>query len=723
MDTHTEVIVLSDSEDDHTGALKNSSVLIEEKEECKALPEILDEDVTITFSRKANVMPHARYDCTVSFSFTDSNVSGPESNNAAYCEQCFCYICNQLASQCKFWAVPGLCHCNAHKRSVYWKSLRDKRILGHLHELSFTFKPADMDSALQRAETSLQEFSCSLSLKYATFLMVSRQIACGCLCHSRSTNSKAAECGSASGNVMGCSLCYNEHQKSILYNYTPVMEHVHAFLDDSLKESPKTSSVMVLGAMKLFVKHSAPGNVHAPAISLVTLELFGRAMTMVQILFVTADFPASFDKTLQVFLQTLPLPPDLMKFRNRLNVLSWNDLLLSAVLKGQNVTGVRKVKGQRPEVLHETVVVVRARVLKLQQQNRYRELARYLKVVKSDSAAKLQMMRDWIPLYLCKVGDYAGANESLFSHMHGCLCTASRLSPTQFGAYFRILMSGHAPSGVPHPPQVDFHPSSQTVHPVQTDPLLSSTWEPIEGGSKLLKRQEVLKFALRVLNCNNAVFAHAECWTAVLKFANLSSSSGPDGSCLPEPDYNFLRRAGDITTGILRELKRTSQILIPKSFQNEYPDHALLLLATQALAGCLLHSQLKPILPIILTFKSNPWAVRYLFSSLLVQPQVLQDLLCVTLEELVDGQCKSVSWAQDTAEQVFIVGFLCLFFVEPRVTLHPNIYPMADLLAKWNELENPWQYHLRRILEFNEPSLSVHKRQILIQMIRWRQPH
>lgn len=56
--------------------------------------------------------------------------------------------------------------------------------------------------------------------------------------------------------------------------------------------------------------------------------------------------------------------------RCSLNVLSWDDPLLSAVLKGQNISGVRQVKGRRTETLNETVVVVRTRVLKLQQQNR-----------------------------------------------------------------------------------------------------------------------------------------------------------------------------------------------------------------------------------------------------------------------------------------------------------------------------------------------------------------
>ncbi|GAA6072235.1 uncharacterized protein zgc:112980 isoform X1 [Tachysurus ichikawai] len=408
-----EVIVLSDDDDaggDHTGALDNSSILIVEdndssKEATSETTETVDDDVTITFSRKASVLPHARYDCTVSFSFTDSNISEPESSNAAYCEQCFCYICDHLASQCKFWTVPGFCHCNAHKRSVYWKSLRDKRIMGYLHELKFTFNLEDMDSELRHAETSLQEFAHSLALKYGAFLTAmvnpSRQTACACPCHS--TNRRAAEISLANWRAVGCARCYIEHQKFVLFDYTPVMEYVHAFLDDTIKGTPKSGSVLVLGAIKLFITHATPGTLHAPAISHVLLELFWRAMSMVQVLLVDADFTASFVKQLQDFFQILPLPPDFRKFRNGLNVLPWDDPLLSAVLKGQNITGVRHIKGRRPETLDEALVVVRTRVLKLQQQNRYRELARYLRVVKSDSAAKLQMMRDWVPLYLCKV--------------------------------------------------------------------------------------------------------------------------------------------------------------------------------------------------------------------------------------------------------------------------------------------------------------------------------
>lgn len=89
--------------------------------------EELDEDLAITYSQTATVLPHARYDCTLAFwsvkqcghsckgfvfslwvftylcvlacsSRAEQDVSGPLQDNAKHCDQCFCYICDKLAS-------------------------------------------------------------------------------------------------------------------------------------------------------------------------------------------------------------------------------------------------------------------------------------------------------------------------------------------------------------------------------------------------------------------------------------------------------------------------------------------------------------------------------------------------------------------------------------------------------------------------------------------------
>ncbi|XP_072513520.1 uncharacterized protein [Salminus brasiliensis] len=717
MEKNTAVIVLSDSDDDDdcTTSLDDSSVLIvEDSDKSRALPEasksseILDEDVTITYLQKAHVLPHARYDCTIPFCSTEGVLLGPEDNNAAYCEQCFCYVCDEPASTCKFWTIPGFCHCNAHKRSVYWKSLRDKNVMGYLGELSFPFDPQDMDSDLRRAESSLQQFACSLAYQYTAYLTGFQNL-------TRSTCSHPAD-----GRKADCRGCNAQNPKSLENSYVGVMEHVCTFLDEAMMQTPKTCAVMLLGAVKLFITHSSPGNSHlAGIVSDVVLRLLWRVTSRLQTLFVNADFPAVFTKQLRQFFLALPFPPDCRWLKNSLNVLPWDDPLLSAVLKGQNVTGERQVKGRRSEVLFETVVVIQARVCKLQQQNKYRELARYLKVVKSDSMPGLQIMKDWIPLYLCKVGNFAGAVDALLSQC-GSSSAASRLSQLQFSAYLRILMSGHAPSEVPRPPQLDFVPRSGVVPKSQPDPLLSSDWAPIGGGFTLLKRLEVMKFVLRVMNCNTEAFKHSESWVKVLNIASVSST-GPDGvkDAVPlvEPDINFLIRTKDAAVGILTELTRSSRIQIPKTFQTDYPDQALLLLATQALAARILHSRLCPILKVIMAFKLNPWAVRWLFHSLTVRPDVLDDLLCVVVEELLKEPHHPCVPKEDILGQSFIASFLCLFFLERTVVLDPHNYPASALLTSWNESDYPWQGFLRRQLEFNVTLLTPDKQRIL-HMIR-----
>uniref|UniRef100_A0A671MSH1 Uncharacterized LOC107702537 n=1 Tax=Sinocyclocheilus anshuiensis TaxID=1608454 RepID=A0A671MSH1_9TELE len=624
------IIILSDEDDDEGDfwmTHNDSSVLIVENERNEADVskhiEELDEDLAITYTQTATVLPHARYDCTLAFCRAEQDVSGPLQDNGKHCDQCFCYICDKLASMCEFWTIPGICHCNAHKHSVYWKALRDKSLMGFLHELNFTFDPLDMDSDLRRAgpllwkhiENSLQKFAGSLAMKYATFLLgfenPNHSMSCRCTCHrniNRTTQSQ----------TIGCKGCYKHHFKLLEYDYTVVSQHVKMFLNEAKKENPKACVVMLLGAIKLFVTHTTPGNIHAAnTVSETVSVLLWRFMTKVWTLLVGFDFSSSFIKQLESFYQKLPLPSN-CTLPKSLSVLPWDDPLLSAVMKGQNITGERQGKGRKHKVLCEPLVVIQARVCKLQQQNKYRELARYLKVD----------------------GDYTGAVCHMLSPMPGAMCLASRLTPQQFRAYLRILTSGHAPA-------VTQEFDTGNGHMVIPDPLRSTEWSPIEG-SNSFKMMEVLKFALRVLDCNSIVFADPETWVYLLSVVG-SSFTTPDGipvgAFYAEPDVTYQMGTRDAASAILEELTMTSRIQIPKTFESGYPDQARLLLATQALVLRIFHSQLRPILNVIISFR--------------------------------------VKWTE--TEHSLVAYFLCMYFWENSVVLDLNTYPTNSLLATWNE--------------------------------------
>uniref|UniRef100_A0A8C2HAU3 Zgc:112980 n=1 Tax=Cyprinus carpio TaxID=7962 RepID=A0A8C2HAU3_CYPCA len=713
MEHDIPIIILSDDDDDDEGDFftthNDSSVMIVENEGNEADVskhiEELDEDLAITYSQTATVLPHARYDCTLAFCRAEQDLSGPLEDNGKHCDQCFCYICDKLASVCEFWTIPGICHCNAHKYSVYWKALRDKSLMGFLHELNFTFDPLDMDSDLRHAETSLQKFAGSLAMKYATFLLgfedPSYSTSCRCICH-RNINS-TTPC-----QTIGCNGCYKHHIKILDYDYTVVSQHIKMFLNEAKKENPKACVVMLLGAIKLFVTHTTPGNIHAANIVSETVSmLLWRFMTKVWMLLVAFNFSSSFIKQLESFYQTLPLPSN-CTLPKSLSVLPWDDPLLSAVMKGQNITGERQGKGRRHKVLCEPLVVIQARVCKLQQQNKYRELARYLKVVKSINNPTLQRMKDLVPLYLCKDGDYTGAVCHMLSPMPGAMCLASRLTPQQFRAYLRILTSGHAPDVAQ-----EFDTGNGNM--IIPDPLLSTKWTPIEG-SNSFKMMEVLKFALRVLDCNSIVFANSETWVYLLSVVS-SSFTSPDGfpigAFYPEPDITYQTETRDAASAILEELTTTSRIQIPKTFESGYPDQARLLLATQALVLRIFHSKFRPILSVIMSFRFNFWALRWFFYSLLVRPEVLHYLLCCLLEELSDKRYQLLQRKWTETEHSLVAYFLCMYFWENSVVLDLNTYPTNSLLATWNESHNPWQLSLKLYLECNEAKLTPEKRKIL----------
>lgn len=97
------------------------------------------EDMVVTFSRRPELLPHARHDCPLhpftqvsrlvyfletlssKFSFhsvllffscvllraTDGAVQGPVADNGLFCEQCFCFICDKLASAVRVGTETG----------------------------------------------------------------------------------------------------------------------------------------------------------------------------------------------------------------------------------------------------------------------------------------------------------------------------------------------------------------------------------------------------------------------------------------------------------------------------------------------------------------------------------------------------------------------------------------------------------------------------------------
>lgn len=707
---HNPIIVLSDDEDEgnFSMTLNDSSVLIVENEPKEADVskhiEEVDEDLAITYSQTATVLPHARYDCVLPFCREEQNVSGPLQDNAKHCDQCFCYICDKLASMCDFWTIPGFCHCNAHKHSIYWKALRDKCMMGFLHELNFTFDPSELDSDLRRAETLLQKFAGSLAMKYATFLLgYENSISlknCRCSCH-RSKNANAQQ-----NQTIGCKGCSGHHFKSLEYNYSGVSHHLKMFFNDAKKENPKACVVMLLGAIKLFITHTAPGNIHAvKTVSELVSTLLWRFMTKVWTLLVEFNFSSTFIKHLDSFFQRLPMAAN-CTLPKSLSVLPWDDPLLSSVMKGQNISGERQLKGRKVQILCEHLTVIQARVCKLQRQNKYRELARYLKVVRCINNPTLQRMRDLVPLYLCKVGDYSGAVQTMLSPMLGASCSASRLTPAQFRAYLRILTSGHAPDATQ--PELD----PENGHVITSDPLLSTKWMLIEG-THLFKSMEVLKFALRVLDCNSTVFADSESWAYLLSVVS-SSFVTPEGlvvgALFAEPDVNFQSVTRNAANAILEELANTSRIQVPKTFDIGYPDQARLLLTIQALTLRIFHSQLSPILSIITAFRFNHWALHWFFKSLLVKPNILQYVLSCLLEELSHEPYERKLSENDHS---LVAYFLCMFFLENSFLLDATSYPISGLLATWDESHNPWQIRLRLHLECNVARLTQEKRHIL----------
>ncbi|XP_019109200.2 uncharacterized protein LOC109136586 isoform X1 [Larimichthys crocea] len=590
-----EIIILSD--DDEDISCSEASVLFVEdvnkkkkKNDCPLPPTALDEDLVVTFSHRAEVLPHARYDCPIHpFTATDCEIGGAVASNQLICDQCFCYICDKLASSCVLWCHSGVSHCNSHKRSDFWNNLRNSLLLGRLKAFNLTL--SEIDAHLRHAETMLQNLRQELAAQFSFF-----------------QKGKMVE-------EYGLSI---PGQQGLIYDYTPVYELVSSFLNKADKQGGRAAAIMRLGAAEDFIRHFQVAGafiIKSPTANAAEAKvvLLQRVISSLQRQMVMDDFTPEFARKLQDFYKKLYFPTEVKSLRNSLCVRPWDDVLLVSVLKGQNVMGVRKDKGKK-DVLIEQISIVSLRTEALQRQHRYRELCRYLRVIRSDDSKLLQQLRDLIPMFMCMAADFTSALVTLFPPVNP---PASRFTPHVFHFYLCIFTTATAPKMV----------ASHSAQLYYSD----TTWEPINGAVPL-KRDGLVKFALRVQRCCPAVFTDSQCWTSLLTIVN-----APHGSvtALPAPSPQFLHEAKDVVNLIVLDQQWTN-IQIPRNFQAVYPDQALLLLVTGALSLRILNSALSPALPVLNTFKDNAWALQWLWDSLSSSAERLSSFLQELTQEMTN---------------------------------------------------------------------------------------
>ncbi|KAJ0033609.1 hypothetical protein NQD34_000716 [Periophthalmus magnuspinnatus] len=439
---NAEVIILSD--DDEPEEEEASVLFVEVEPVNKNIDSVLsssamEEDMVVTFSRCADVLPHARYDCPIQpFMATECEISTPIDNNQLMCEQCFCYICDKPASQCKVWTSSGVCHCNSHKRSTFWNNQRNSSLLGGLQSFNLTL--CEIDSHLRHAEILLQRFKKELTVRFSAYL-----------------SGKPAE-------------EYSPTAQGRVHDYTPVYECVGSFLDLAERQDNRAGAIMQLGAAEAFVSHyfvSGTFALQTPMsnAAVARTELINRVILSLQRQIVMGEFTTEFIHKLQEFYKKLSLPAELKSLKTSLSVRPWDDVLLGSVLRGQNVCGFRKDRKGKKDVLLEHIYVVQLRTERLQHEGRYRELCRYLRVVQTDDPKIFHQVLDLVPFFLCVDGQLHSALQNLL------ISQTSSLSPRLFLSYLYIFKMAMAPMQV------------LRVHADLCSP--NAAWKPIPGAVPL----------------------------------------------------------------------------------------------------------------------------------------------------------------------------------------------------------------------------------------------
>ncbi|XP_065540880.1 uncharacterized protein LOC136016985 [Lathamus discolor] len=600
--------------------------------------EVVDEecDLVVTFCKKANVMPHARHDCTTHpFKRTECDTCSPLEKNADICDQCYCYVCDKLASECENWTIAALCHCNAHNKSKFWKDRRDCALAGIL--VTFNLQLTDIDADLRRGGDLLQKFIQELSVEYNKYLIGEEVLPAQheCFCLPKLPPGQ-------------CDICRSRSME-VVYKYSGVFTLVTRFLNQAEKENPKATAVMFLGAAKEIALHKDPvlnwqNFGHASSLKIAVPCLLQRITTQLQRMLVLCDFPKSLHEKFVNFFQSISLPCHCFGFSNSLNVMPWDHVLLTTVLKGQNVTGQRIMRGRKVS-LWEWLSVIEARVERLVEKKNYKEVVRYLRAVKCNDIKGLRHLQDKIPFYLCKSGNFMDAAHSLlFAASSLTCCTACRLTALEYEVYLKMFRTGSVPDG----------------NDIQNPGLWIAAGRPLKDGA-------LIKQALKLLYNNMSLYRNPKCWSTLVMILGSSNFLEKSGRLRPiylrEPPLDFQKGVLAASCGLLEDLKAKLNVSLPPSiFTLDLHHEACLIIAVQAIQQMVFCDlpYLTSFLEIALAFGSNFWALRLLLDHLSYEEHILDGTVNLILNDLHCQKATMLKLWQNLGP-VYVGEFLCLF--------------------------------------------------------------
>nr|CAB3261731.1 uncharacterized protein LOC100177267 [Phallusia mammillata] len=373
---------------------------------------VIDDDIEIVGCKQAEVMSHIRADCPIhNFVQVDSVTRPAVPANEKYCSKCFCYICDTLAEQCKKWKDSACAHCNAHAKASCWKARRNMKKSPLMNMLTTEEITPNISAAGERSVQFIIKIR-EAYITYRTGIQCDfHQVPCDCNCH-RDNKLKPE----------GCVNCKAVHDLRKRFNYDPVRQVIYALLDEidkSFSDQPYPALVLFEALLSELCSHRPADFNHVTRMpsnpnvlcQCTTPQIMDERIEPALIRLFTLNeinksFKDKFYSCVNNSIQPLQLKDVMKRF---LTMRHWDDLLLRAVLSGQNTSG----RAKSADNLRETMQIIEMRVQKLDKETRYYSIIRYLRVVKVFKPPKhfdglpFQILIDrWILLYTAKLGRF-----------------------------------------------------------------------------------------------------------------------------------------------------------------------------------------------------------------------------------------------------------------------------------------------------------------------------